>query len=393
MRAERGQSSASSSEPRWVAQEGRQEGWKGARRRRSRWFVAVLAGLLGVAGCGLRADETIGGETHFLRTCELPSDTCGPFDCLGRVCSWSCDRDADCASLPGARCMPEQGTLLEDAEAPRRCDVPCVHEDDCQVVSAAHRCEAGMCRAGVPASVTPSSTASPELETDLDPEPEPEPPAASGGGAPELCAGGRVSLERRVVLGDSFFATTVPFADALEGRERYDDRARLALNALALGGRGIEDQYAGARAERPVDLIVMTGGGADVLLGSCPTSDPPPEDGSPAVDASCPIIAEAVAAARDLLTRFGQEGVTRVLYVFYPDPLVPAVRERVDVLRPLVEEVCAASALCHFIDLRPVFEGRYDVYIQEDGLNPTEVGSRAVAEAVGEALDELCIVR
>src|SRR5690606_792209 len=164
--------------------------------------------------------------------CELPSDTCGPSDCLGRVCRWSCDRDADCASSPAARCMPEQGSLLEDAGAPRRCDVSCAHDAACAVVSAAHRDEARMCRAGAPASVTPSSTASPELETELDPEPEAEPPVASGGGAPELCAGGRVSLERRVVLGDSFFATTVPFADALEGRERYDDRARLALNAL-----------------------------------------------------------------------------------------------------------------------------------------------------------------
>lgn len=393
MRAERGQSSASSRDSRWVAQVVR----PGARRRRSRWFFAALAVLLGSVGCGLRADETIGGETHFLRTCELPSDTCGPFDCLSRVCTWSCDRDADCASLPGARCVEERGDLLDGAEAPMRCDVPCAQDNDCQVVSSAHRCEAGACRAGVSASVTPSSTASPELETELetglDPEPASEPPAASGGGAPELCGGGRVSLERRVVLGDSFFATSVPFADALDGRERYDDRARLTLNALALGGRGIEDQYVGAREARPVDLIVMTGGGADVLLGSCPTPEFPPEDGSPAVDASCPVIAEAVVAARDLLMRFGQEGVTRVLFVFYPDPLVPAVRERVDVLRPLVEEVCGASDLCHFIDLRPVFEGRYDVYIQEDGLNPTEAGSRAVAEAVGEALDELCVVR
>jgi uncharacterized protein YndB with AHSA1/START domain len=69
-------------------------------------------------------------------------------------------------------------------------------------------------------------------------------------------------------------------------------------------------------------------------------------------------------------------------------------RELMDALRPLIEDACEKSPVpCHFLDLRPVFEGRYDEFVQADGLNPTAAGSQATADAIWAILQELCIAQ
>jgi hypothetical protein len=208
------------------------------------------------------------------------------------------------------------------------------------------------------------------------------------------CGGIALDASKMVILGDSFFATTHEITAQLEALARdagvhssddaYRDYSRLVGNALAVMGNGIDGQYTEAMVEGPVSVVIMNGGGADALLGTCET-----------VDAACPVIGEAVDAARDLLAKMAADGVTEVIYVFYPDAQnAAATREKVDALRPLIQTVCGEAATrCHWLDLRPTFEGNYAEYVSEDGLNPTEAGSEAVAREIWAIMQSNCIAQ
>jgi hypothetical protein len=217
--------------------------------------------------------------------------------------------------------------------------------------------------------------------------------AAPTAGETNACAHGDVAANQVLLIGDSFFASSHQItayledaarsAAALPPGERYRDNSRLTENALALAGNGIAAQYSAGVAEAAAQVVIMNGGGADVLLGACDTAD-----------ASCPVIAEAAAAARDLLAEMAADGVLHVVYAFYPDPGDTSVRAKMDALRPLVETVCeSAGVACRWLDLRAIFAGHYAEYIQADGLNPTAAGSEATARAVWAVMQEYCIAQ
>lgn len=317
-------------------------------------FLLVASALLAPLSCesgGEREEASGGGETHFLKRCDPSADACGTeLACLCGVCSRACSIQNSCGDLASAECVAECGG---------RCDVTCEEDADCAAISEAHRCQQGVCRAGEP-----------------------------------RCADDGVVANQVLVIGDSFFAASHQITAYLEDRargagaigagERYRDNSRLTGNALALNGNGIADQYTSAHDDdADVQVVIMNGGGADVLLGSC---DVP--------DADCPLLVDAADAASELLSRMADDGVSQVVYAFYPTPQRDDVRERVDALRPLIQDVCATSPVpCRFLDLRPVFEGNYEEFIQADGLNPTAEGSEATAAAIWAAMQELCVAQ
>lgn len=327
----------------------------------SLWLL--LGFLLLVFSCGHeRSGEPTGGETHFLARCTSGS-TCGRgLSCLCGVCTRSCDARAECQSLSDAACVASSSqAACAESETTGHCDVACISDDDCAVLSASHRCESGACRAGTkPASA---------------------------------CAHGEVSANQVLLIGDSFFASshqvTAFLEDIARGAgvlsvgERYRDNSRSIGNALALGGTGIADEYAAAVAESAVRVVIMNGGGADVLVGACDT-----------VDASCPVIADAAAAARTLLAKMALDGVLEVVYASYPDPVDASVRAKMDALRPLLQDACDGSAVtCRWLDLRATFAGRYDELILPDGLNPTAAGSQVTAQAIWDVMQQNCIAQ
>jgi len=250
----------------------------------------------------------------------------------------TCETDLDCESSSGYRCV----------------------EGECQVAVSMRRADAA-----------------------------PPPPVDAG----DECLRGSVAADEVVIVGDSFFATTHEITDELEtlardagvrsNDEQYRDYSRLVSNALAHMGNGLEAQYSEAAAEGPIRVVIMNGGGADALLGTCDT-----------VDAECPMITDAADAARNLLEKMATDGVTDVIYVFYPDAESAPTREKVDALRPLIQRVCdEASTQCRWLDLRPTFEGNYDEYISDDGLNPTTSGSKAVAREIWAIMQSNCIAQ
>ena len=345
-------------------------------------ITSMLAALALAFSCRAETSEPTGGETHFLTRCQPNDNTCGnELTCLCGVCTRPCADRTACQSLPAAQCVlssAEQGCVGVDA-IPGVCEVSCVADRDCAVVSALHRCQQGACRSGS----LPSAGAGGSADV----------PDSGGEGGAGTCEHGAVTANQVLVIGDSFFATNHQITAYLEGMarsagavsagERYRDRSSLIANSLALGGNGILEQYSSGVTEGEVKVVIMNGGGADALLGSCNT-----------VDSSCSVIAAAAAAAQDLFAKMATENVQQVVYVFYPDPGDANVRARLDALRPLVQSACQNAPLpCHWLDLRAAFAGHYADYIQADQLNPTDAGSRTSAEAIWSVMQQYCIAQ
>ena len=343
-------------------------------RGASRIFL-IFAAVLALFRCTTTEDPT-GGETHFLTVCGVDSARCGEgLVCLCGVCTRSCSNDTECGELPAAECRaPADPSACANVAA--HCDATCSSDADCRAVSTSHRCVNDVCRAG-PADPNGGSGGT----------------GGSGqGGSGNDCATGAVEANQVLVIGDSFFAISHEItayleqyardAGVLAAGERYRDNSSTADNALAMGGTGIMNQYVRAVGEAPVSVVIMDGGGIDMLLAAC--ADPVIE---------CPALVAAAAAAETLLARMATDGVTHVVYAFYPDPVDPTQREKMDALRLLVEPVCASSPTpCHWVDLRAPFAAQSGT-LSEDGLLPTAAGSVVTANAIWDVMTRECIAQ
>jgi len=356
-------------------------------------FLRSLSGvavaiLVASSACSEAQTGDITGETHFLKRCDVNAADCGgSLACVCGVCTRECTVSSNCSAYPPADCITTSAsqTACEGFSGAARCDVSCGTDADCRSLSASHRCEAGFCRTGSSGGGTGGTGGT----------------AGTGGtggdagaGGADACVTGEVSGNQVVVLGDTFMALThevtagveelARAAGALPAGQRYRDESTSLNNSLALGGNGIRDQYERAVAEGSVAVVIMNGGGADVLNGTC--ADPP--------DASCPDIAAAVTAASELFQQMATDGVAHVVYAFYPDAMNTELRAKMDVIRPLLAAACSESpAPCHFVDLRPTFEGRYDEFITPAGLNPTAAGSEATAGAIWATMQQYCVAQ
>jgi hypothetical protein len=321
----------------------------------------ILLGVLAVA-CGTRAGETqpgTGSETHFLSWCSSGSCSDG-LDCICGVCTRPCAETASCAELAStAECLAVGSRPAEQscpgAMAEASCEVACSVDADCAPLGSAHRCDRGFCR---------------RLAADCE----------TG-----LVAGGEV-----VLLGDSFLAESQRItlelqalaraARALGTEEQYRDYSSSLITPFG-GAADLTNQYAAARDDGAFRIVIMDAGGPDALL-SCP--EPPMED--------CPSLANAVAGADELWRQMADDGVEAVVDFFYPDPESATLLAKFDVLRPMMQRTCEASAVgCHWLDLRRTFEGREEEYLLAGGINPTAAGSAAAAAAIWSLMQQRCI--
>jgi len=365
------------------------------------WLAISLAGLLAIGGgCESASDDLTGGETHFLRRCDPNADSCGRLSCVCGVCTVPCSEHSTCHAFPAAQCAVARGASCDNKGEAMVCRVACAIDDDCLVVSPEHRCDEGTCVAGddlgsgggssggAPSTSGGSSSGGASGGSTGGSE-------ASGGsaGEPDSCARGEVEANDVLVLGDSFLATNHQVtayleelarqAGVLKSGDRYRDSSRIVANSLVVTGNGVLDQYTEAASDAPVKVALMNGGGADILIGSCDEIGP-----------DCPVIKDAAAEFVTILEAMADDGVLQIVFLGYPDPVPEAPRAKMDALRPLLESACAESEVpCHWLDLRPVFEGHYDEYIEGDGLNPTAAGAEATAHALWELMERECIAQ
>lgn len=349
-----------------------------------------LTGLFFLASCGSETRISTGGETHFLKSCSPEDNSCGgALECVCGVCTRLCDDEAACSELPGAACTTVTTEARCGAKPTAHCDSECRRDSDCAGVSPFHVCNDGVCRTesppGPPAPEAPDASAPiPTSEPSFDAAPDPSTTVDP------TCVRGEVNPNEVLLIGDSFFATThqvtaylEEFARSsgalLEG-ERYRDESRVVANALA--GGGIEEQYRSAFEDSPVRVVIMNGGGADAFVSTC----------DPAED--CSELLDAVTAAETLLARMDEDGVTHVVYAFYPHSNDESLRNRVDYLRPYLQTVCEQAPVpCHWLDLRDTFVDHMDEYIAMDGSMPTAAGAEASARAIWDVMQSACIAQ
>jgi hypothetical protein len=166
-----------------------------------------------------------------------------------------------------------------------------------------------------------------------------------------------------------------------------------------------------------IKVIIMDGGGNDVLIGntSCETTAPPS-------NTSCvTTVQNALDEVHSKLEEVAQKGVKWVVFFFYPhlstagggilsNP-APAVNETLDYAYPLAEKTCCGSSFtsslasyscsgepvpgvkCLFIDTRPAFEGHLADYIKSDNVHPTQAGADVIANLIWTQMQANCIAQ
>src|SRR5512133_928044 len=118
---------------------------RGRGSRMATVIVAVLITLMVLGGCH-ESEPTMGSETHFLRSCAAlcPEGS----DCLCGVCTQSCSTTTQCASLDEHASCVATGPRISEGRCGETtpatvCDLGCVTDADCAVLSSAYSCQSG----------------------------------------------------------------------------------------------------------------------------------------------------------------------------------------------------------------------------------------------------------
>jgi hypothetical protein len=238
---------------------------------------------------------------------------------------------------------------------------PCEEDVDCEAFEE-HVCHAGYCR---PESEVPETNACTEPLT------QPNDVLILGDSVLELSEFS-TCVEARAVTED-LLAADAHYRDSASALTSFLSETNLNFS--------LHTQYLDALAAGPVRLVIMNGGATDMLQLSCPM---------PVAD-DCPAVQAAVDGAEQLLARMAGDGVERIVYLFYPDPLDnEPFKAGLDVLRPLLEARCADGPVpCLWVDLRSTFAGNTDYY-GADGIVFSHAGACAATETLWPALEERC---
>jgi len=215
----------------------------------------------------------------------------------------------------------------------------------------------------------------------------------SGGTTTTTSSGGgtTISGNQVIVIGESFIAMSHEITRNLENlarnagilpsNESFIDNSVSGTRLSGGISPTIPQQYANGNTQKQVRWVIMDGGGNDCLQGSC--SNPP--------TSSCQDLQNAANAANNLLQQMGNDGVVKVLYFFYPEPVGSSysdLKAKLDVLRPMIQNIVNSTSnpQCYWLDLRPVWNGHPEY--TSDGIHPTSAGSEATANAIWDLIQQ-----
>jgi lysophospholipase L1-like esterase len=188
----------------------------------------------------------------------------------------------------------------------------------------------------------------------------------------------------------------------------------MASGGICTGLYGnVPDQFDAASGEHAdIKLVIMNGGGNDVLLPAAGSPDCKNEKGS-SMDPGCTSIVKlSLDTATALVMHMADKGVKDVIFFFYPH--IPSVdgglggttaNEILDYAYPTAADSCnKASAMtdgkinCHFIDMRKPFAdtGSIDgagpwTNISDDGVHPTDAGQAVQATQIVNVMKSACL--
>lgn len=208
------------------------------------------------------------------------------------------------------------------------------------------------------------------------------------------------------IMGDSYIHLSGDFtrlleenarkAGALGAREEYIDRAwsGAAMQKDNLLAKAIPTQLPQVLADSMragpdgLKLIIMTGGGNDVLIDNMECRRLTGE-----VTAQCKeVVYASLMVIKKLFADMKAAGIQEVIYFWYPDLGVGTGKVINDWSIPLAKEACDGNTdvRCHFVDTRDGFRGHPE-YVKSDTIHPTTAGSKVIADLVWDVMVENCL--
>ncbi len=200
-----------------------------------------------------------------------------------------------------------------------------------------------------------------------------------------MCQKGTTKGNEVVFIGESFIALSSIAADtsalarqngSLEQGDSYLD---YSVAGTRLGDGAIPGQYTSAANSNPIRFVLMDGGGNDCLQAG---------------DSNSPIT-----AAESLFEEMAQDGVEKVVYFFYPDPVGNfaggGLKPCLDELRPKMKAVCdgLTAPKCYWLDLRETSWSGNEASYTSDGIHPNAQGSQVTAQAIWDVMVENCVAQ
>jgi hypothetical protein len=212
-------------------------------------------------------------------------------------------------------------------------------------------------------------------------------PSAGAGGGTGACTKGQTKGNQVAVIGESFIAATHGITQQIEKQakangslaqnEKYVDNS---VSGTLLSGNdpnAIPNQYKKAAQGAMIKYVLMDGGGNDCLQANNGDA--------------------ALTAAQALFPTMAKDGVEKVVYFFYPDPLGSfasgTLKTCLDALRPKMKALCdgLTAPKCYWMDLRTVWNGHNEY--TSDGIHPTSAGSIATGDAIWEVMKTNCVAQ
>jgi hypothetical protein len=151
-------------------------------------------------------------------------------------------------------------------------------------------------------------------------------------------------------------------------------------------------------ADGDIKLLIMDGGGNNVLIGARQCLNV----GSSTNPDCHRVVQEAITVSEALMKTAADAGIRDVIYFYYPE-LPPSLfggaapSEMLNYSLPLAKASCeganartGGALTCHFIDTRPLFQGRPD-FLGGDQLHPSAAGAQAIGTAIWDVMKQKCI--
>ncbi|HEY6880320.1 MAG TPA: SGNH/GDSL hydrolase family protein [Polyangiales bacterium] len=221
------------------------------------------------------------------------------------------------------------------------------------------------------------------------------------------------------ILGDSYVQLSGDFtrllqekaraAGALGANETYVDHA---LSGASMNGfPSIPSQFPDAvadakrRRSQGIRILIMTGGGNDVLVGKRSCLEFESLAAVEQNDACVNVMENTCDTAQKLFDDGVEEGLEAIVYFFYPHlpkssaGAGPNANNILDDAVPKMKALCDAQtkAPCFFVDMRPAFDDPSNPgwpregLIGFDGIHPTLKGSQILADEVWKVMQAHCV--
>lgn len=216
---------------------------------------------------------------------------------------------------------------------------------------------------------------------------------------------------RQVIsIGDSYMNwVSHTFPQDLDAAAGVTFRPTYSIGAYAMGSGGIgliPTQFDTAlMQDKDIILVVMDGGGNDVLVPAPGRPDCKNMANAASVVGCQEIVTVALAASETLMNKMVAAGVRDVIYFFYPHVPAPTPiggnypNVMLDYALPKVKAFCdgvtaktQGKGNCWFIDTIPLFEGHPEYFAPTD-IHENSMGSKVIAKAIVDMMKSKCLAQ